>query len=126
MVFGRKVGSGRSRTKIGTFLAGLGVILATVGAYFLGEIELVKAIPVIVTAIGTILALFGIRDLPVLNMRTNERDRIVYDPSVLNSNDVEEPNRPIRVRRHRWGTNIAEAGAITTVGEALKKEGGGK
>jgi len=57
----------RSRTKIGAVLVGIGAILGTVGGYILGEIELVKAISLVVSEIGAIFLIFGIRGLPILN-----------------------------------------------------------
>lgn len=67
MLFKRKGSAGRSRTKIGVLIVGIGAILLTAGAVYTGDMTLMKAIPLIVTEIGGILAVFGIRDLPVLN-----------------------------------------------------------
>ena len=56
-----------SKTKIGAVLAGIGTIVGTVGAYILGDIELVKAISLVISEVGVIFLIFGIRGWPILN-----------------------------------------------------------
>ncbi len=52
----------QSKTKVGILLGGLGALLTTVGAYFGGALSLAAAIPAIITELGVILTVFGIRD----------------------------------------------------------------
>lgn len=56
-----------SKTKWGALLGGTGVILTTVGALVKGNISLANAIPTLLTEVGIILGIFGIRDLPFIN-----------------------------------------------------------
>jgi len=56
-----------SKTKWGTILIGVGAILGTAGSYFAGNVELASTIQKLVFELGGVLAIFGIRDLPLIN-----------------------------------------------------------
>ena len=56
-----------SKTKLGTLLIGISAVLGTIGGYFSGTIDIASTIQTLIYEIGGILAVFGIRDLPILN-----------------------------------------------------------
>lgn len=57
----------KSKTKVGGLLIGLSAILGTVGGYLTGTINLASGIQALVTEIGIVAAVFGVRDLPFIN-----------------------------------------------------------
>ena len=57
----------RSKTKWGALLIGLAPVLMTVGNLLSGNVDIVSSFPSLMTQIGVILAVFGIRDLPFIN-----------------------------------------------------------
>lgn len=59
----------QSKTKVGAVLIGLGAIIGTVGGVLSGTIDITAAIPALMTEIGIVAAIFGVRDLPLLNQK---------------------------------------------------------
>ncbi len=59
----------KSKTKIGAALVGISAIAGTVGGYLQGSIDPVNAIRALVIEIGVVLAIFGFRDLPLINRK---------------------------------------------------------
>jgi len=59
----------KSKTKLGVFIGGLGAIFTTIGAWTQGSIDVSAAITALMTEIGVILALFGVRDMPFVNKK---------------------------------------------------------
>lgn len=56
-----------SKTKAGATLMGLGFVIGTVGGWLYGSIDTMNAIQALITEIGAVLAIYGIRDIPFLN-----------------------------------------------------------
>lgn len=56
-----------SKTKIGAVLIAAGPVLVTVGSIITGDMQLLDGIIRLSTQVGAVLAVFGIRDLPILN-----------------------------------------------------------
>ena len=56
-----------SKFKVGTLLAGIAAVCTTVGAYLTGSVELGTTVTSLLTEVGAVLALFGVRDLPFVN-----------------------------------------------------------
>lgn len=56
-----------SKTKWGALLIALSFILATVGGMFTGTIDAATGFSSLLVEIGSVLAVFGIRDWPVFN-----------------------------------------------------------
>jgi hypothetical protein len=56
-----------SKTKVGATLVGLGAILGAVGGWLTGNVEPITAIEAVVIAVGGVLAVWGIRDWPLIN-----------------------------------------------------------
>jgi hypothetical protein len=56
-----------SKTKIGATLVGLSAVLGTVGGLLQGSIDLGSGLTALLTEIGLVLGIWGIRDLPILN-----------------------------------------------------------
>ncbi len=56
-----------SKTKIGAVLVGAGTVLTTVGNMVLGNVSFADGVLQLLPQIGTVLAVFGIRDIPILN-----------------------------------------------------------
>jgi len=59
----------KSKTKVGTALVGLSVVIGTVGGWLQGSIEPGTAVTALIAQIGVILAIFGVRDLPFVNKK---------------------------------------------------------
>ena len=59
----------KSKTKWGALLVGLGIVLGTVGSMVNGTLNYGAGITALLTEIGAILAVFGIRDLPFINKK---------------------------------------------------------
>jgi len=58
-----------SKTKWGALLVGVGVVLGTAGKIVNGSLDLNPGILTLLTEIGVVLGVFGIRDLPLLNSK---------------------------------------------------------
>ena len=56
-----------SKTKLGAVLVGLGPVLITVGGMISGSLDLGPGLVDLATELGIVLAVFGIRDWPLLN-----------------------------------------------------------
>jgi predicted phage tail protein len=59
----------KSKTKLGVLIGGLGAIFTTVGAWMQGAVDVSTAITALMTEVGVILALFGVRDMPFVNKK---------------------------------------------------------
>lgn len=57
----------KSKTKIGATLVGLSAVIGTLGGWLSGAIEPSQAITSLIAEIGVVIAMFGVRDLPVVN-----------------------------------------------------------
>ena len=57
----------QSKTKWAAILIGLSPILATIGAMIEGSVDFGTGLTYLAPQIGTVLAVFGIRDLPFIN-----------------------------------------------------------
>ena len=57
----------KSKTKIGALLIAAGPVIATVGNLIVGNISAFEGIVQLSTEVGAVFAVFGIRDLPILN-----------------------------------------------------------
>ncbi|MHA1876713.1 MAG: hypothetical protein ACTSUC_09755 [Promethearchaeota archaeon] len=58
-----------SKTKIGATLVGAGLLIGAIGEYLQGSMPLDVLITTGITIIGGVLAVFGIRDMPIINNR---------------------------------------------------------
>lgn len=56
-----------SKTKVGTLLVGIAAVVGTIGAMLNGAVDTMTGIQSLVTEVGVVLALFGLRDIPLLN-----------------------------------------------------------
>jgi len=56
-----------SKTKTGATLVGIGLVLGTIGGWLQGTLDPMTAITALATEVGGVLAIFGIRDWPILN-----------------------------------------------------------
>lgn len=56
-----------SKTKLGASLTGLGFILGTLGGWLSGTIDVGSAVTALITEVGIVLAVFGVRDMPFVN-----------------------------------------------------------
>lgn len=56
-----------SKTKLGAFLVGLSAVLGTVGGLLSGNIDLATGFQALVTEVGIVVGVFGLRDLPFVN-----------------------------------------------------------
>jgi hypothetical protein len=68
MVLENKTG-GWSKTKIGTLLVGIGAVAGTLGGWLTGSLEPMSAFQALLTEVGVVLGIFGIRDIPILQGR---------------------------------------------------------
>ncbi len=59
----------KSQTKIGAVLIAGAAILATVGGYLTGSVDMVSAITALIAEVGAMKLAFGIRDWPVINKK---------------------------------------------------------
>lgn len=59
----------KSKTKWGALLVGLGLVLGTAGGIVNGTLDVSSGILTLLTEIGGVLAVFGIRDLPFINKK---------------------------------------------------------
>ena len=59
----------KSKTKWGTLLIGVSVVLGTVGGWLSGSIDAGSAFTALMLQVGGILAVFGVRDLPFINKK---------------------------------------------------------
>ena len=59
----------QSKTKIGTLLIAAGPVLITLGGLLTGNIPITNGITALVTQMGAVLAVFGLRDLPFVNKK---------------------------------------------------------
>ena len=57
----------QSKTKLGTLLVGLSLVLGTVGGWMSGAIDMSSAIQALAVQVGGILTIFGVRDMPFVN-----------------------------------------------------------
>lgn len=57
----------QSKTKVGALLVGIGPILVTIGGLLSGTLDFTTAVLNLSVQIGAVLAVFGIRDLPIIN-----------------------------------------------------------
>ncbi len=56
-----------SKTKLGAGILGFSAILATIGGYLSGTMDMTSAVTSIIAAVGAVITAFGLRDLPILN-----------------------------------------------------------
>lgn len=56
-----------SKTKLGAALVGLSAIIGTIGGYLQGGVDPTSVFTSLIAEIGTVLAVFGIRDMPFVN-----------------------------------------------------------
>lgn len=59
----------KSKTKAGAALIGVGAVLGTVGSWMTGSIDTVTALTALMTEVGVVLGVFGVRDWPVINKK---------------------------------------------------------
>ena len=59
----------QSKTKIGAILLGTGPILVTLGNLFQGNADLTSTLPSLLTQVGIVWGVFGLRDLPFVNKK---------------------------------------------------------
>ncbi|MFH1917610.1 MAG: hypothetical protein ABIJ14_00675 [Nanoarchaeota archaeon] len=59
----------KSKTKMGATLVGLSAVIGTIGGWLQGSIDPGTAITALIAEIGVVLAVFGVRDLPVVNKK---------------------------------------------------------
>ncbi|MCP6727477.1 MAG: hypothetical protein KJI69_05715 [Patescibacteria group bacterium] len=59
----------RSQTKVGVVLLAGSAILATVGSWLTGSIDMTSAVVALFAEVGALKLAFGIRDWPVINRR---------------------------------------------------------
>ena len=57
----------QSKTKIGTLLIALGPVIITIGGMLSGKIDMASGISQLSMEAGAVTAVFGIRNLPVIN-----------------------------------------------------------
>ncbi len=60
---------GFSKTKLGAALVGIGAVLGTLGAMIAGELDIGVGITTLMTEVGIVLGIFGLRDLPFINKK---------------------------------------------------------
>ena len=58
-----------SKTKWGALLIGLGALAGTVGAYLNGDLAMAEASTAVLTEVGAVLGVMGLRDLPFINKK---------------------------------------------------------
>lgn len=58
-----------SKTKIGAVLIGAGAVLGTLGGILTGSIDYATGLMALLTEVGVVLAVFGIRDWPIVNKK---------------------------------------------------------
>ncbi|MHA1737874.1 MAG: hypothetical protein ACTSWD_04755 [Candidatus Heimdallarchaeota archaeon] len=56
-----------SKTKWGAALVGIAAVIGTVGSMLEGSIDLVAGITALVTEVGVVITVCGIRDWPIFN-----------------------------------------------------------
>ena len=59
----------QSQTKIGSVIIGIATILGTVGSWMTGAIGTPVAFQALVTEVGAVWLMFGLRDLPFVNKK---------------------------------------------------------
>lgn len=59
----------KSKTKLGTVLVGIGPVLATLGAMLSGSVDFMTGVQSLAVQVGVVLAIFGVRDLPFINVK---------------------------------------------------------
>jgi len=59
----------QSKTKWGALLVGLSAVLATIGGYLSGNVDLTSAFYQLMTEVGVVCGILGIRDLPFINSK---------------------------------------------------------
>ena len=57
----------KSKTKVGALIVGLGAVLGTLGGMISGSIDISIGITTLITEIGAVLGIAGLRDLPFVN-----------------------------------------------------------
>ncbi len=57
----------KSKTKIAAILLGIGPLLVTIGGLLNGSVNINVGMVRLITEVGIILGIFGIRDLPFIN-----------------------------------------------------------
>ena len=58
-----------SKTKVGAVLIGAAAVLGTLGGIISGNISLIVGFQTLITEVGIVWGLFGLRDLPFLNKK---------------------------------------------------------
>jgi len=58
-----------SKTKLGAFLLGVSALVGTLGSFFVGDISLQAFVQEILVEIGSVLAVFGIRDWEIIRKK---------------------------------------------------------
>jgi len=61
-----------SKTKIGAVLIGASAVLATAAGFFTGELLLFDAVNALLVEVGAVCAVFGFRDLPIINIKSKK------------------------------------------------------
>ena len=59
----------KSQTKIGAVLIAGAAVLATIGGYLTGSVDLAGSVTALIAEIGAMKLAFGIRDWPVINKK---------------------------------------------------------
>lgn len=59
----------KSKTKWGAVLIGVAAILGTVGGWLSGTIDAGSALTALITELGAVLLVFGVRDIPFINKK---------------------------------------------------------
>ncbi len=57
----------QSKTKWAALLIGIGPVLGTIGAIIGGQANMMASLPTLAAEVGVVLAVFGIRDLNIIN-----------------------------------------------------------
>ena len=57
----------QSKTKIGALLVGLAAILTTAGAFLQGSVDAGTTVNSLITEVGVVLAVLGVRDWNIIN-----------------------------------------------------------
>ena len=57
----------KSKTKWGSTIVGVGVLLGAIGGYMSGNVGMQQLVTTGLTAIGGVITVWGVRDLPIVN-----------------------------------------------------------
>lgn len=59
----------KSQTKVGAVLIAGAAVLATIGGWLTGSVDMVSAVTALIAEVGAMKLAFGIRDWPVINKK---------------------------------------------------------